>query len=635
MKSDRLLHRRRQEASQANAVLLGLCIAAILFMTITPTPETGGESAHFLCVLCNPYALSDALRNVLLFVPLGIVLSFRNHKVLFVILLGTILSMAIELTQLAIPGRFPSLQDICSNSVGTLVGVGIGRAFLRPVLTWILGSSANKWRPHFVSANALAVGAILLAVSVFTLTAVLLSPAFPIAPYLIAGKELNGGTAPLRIGGTGDETGFYKGAIDEVRLYNRALSPDEIRSDMGRPTTDTLSPSAVSGLIAAYGFDEKGGARVQDASGLNNNGLVKGAVRAAGKFGNAMIFDGRHDQVIIPYSPVLDLKRSFTLSAWVRPEKSHSPWPAVVQKQGDHYFLYAGAYLADSVPNGGGTFGGANEGVVAPAPLVLSVWTHLATTYDGSALRIYVNGRNVATLLRWFGGHITKMAVGNTEVRPGFINPVWMRQALEAGETIGLRGTLGPTQDNDGALLDIMNRRHINILKLVVEGTDLILNYHTVAASLGLHSPNIRYSEALQELTPGSLFTVGLSGTPNARVVTVNGTKHVGQGLSLGMGWTVLMYSDGLPQWLGEIINLLWIATWTFLAGFWLQNRLTYIGAIVILGCSLLILPLVGSLVPTPPAEWAVAILGFLAGHLAGSRRKNSWSKSATVEQHD
>jgi len=42
-------------------------------------------------------------------------------------------------------------------------------------------------------------------------------------------------TLPLRIGGNTPYGNFFTGRIDEVRVYNRALSATEINADMTRP----------------------------------------------------------------------------------------------------------------------------------------------------------------------------------------------------------------------------------------------------------------------------------------------------------------------------------------------------------------------------------------------------------------
>jgi hypothetical protein len=51
------------------------------------------------------------------------------------------------------------------------------------------------------------------------------------------GTPLQASTLPLRIGGNAVWNEWFRGRIDEVRLYNRALAATEIQSDMTRPVT--------------------------------------------------------------------------------------------------------------------------------------------------------------------------------------------------------------------------------------------------------------------------------------------------------------------------------------------------------------------------------------------------------------
>ena len=79
----------------------------------------------------------------------------------------------------------------------------------------------------------------------------------------------------------------FKGVIDEVRVYHRALSEDEIRPHAGAGSVAAKDDST---LVLHYTFD-KGTAA--DASGNKNTGTVVGAVPVAGKLGRAMLFSGR------------------------------------------------------------------------------------------------------------------------------------------------------------------------------------------------------------------------------------------------------------------------------------------------------------------------------------------------------
>src|SRR5207244_3352856 len=95
----------------------------------------------------------------------------------------------------------------------------------------------------------------------------------------------------LRIGGNNgfpDVAGRFggeclTGLIDEVKVYNRALSAAEINLDMGG--TPPPQPTPVGGLVLNLSFDTDTVvsvattvSTVSDASGLGNHGTVNGAV---------------------------------------------------------------------------------------------------------------------------------------------------------------------------------------------------------------------------------------------------------------------------------------------------------------------------------------------------------------------
>src|SRR6185503_18047140 len=108
----------------------------------------------------------------------------------------------------------------------------------------------------------------------------------------------------------------------------------------------------VSGLVAAYGFEEGGGATTADSSGNNLAGSLAGtAWVTTGKFGKALSFNGSSSIVSIPDAGVLDLTTGMTLSAWIKPTTLRG-WPCVIMKEraGElTYALYASS--PDSRPN--------------------------------------------------------------------------------------------------------------------------------------------------------------------------------------------------------------------------------------------------------------------------------------------
>jgi hypothetical protein len=85
-----------------------------------------------------------------------------------------------------------------------------------------------------------------------------------------------------------------------------------------------------------------------------------------------------------------------TLEAWVNPSTVTGAWRDVIYKGNDNYYLEG---TSDStVPAGGGTFGSTDVNVRATALLPANSWSHLALTYDGTTLRLYVNGVQVSSL---------------------------------------------------------------------------------------------------------------------------------------------------------------------------------------------------------------------------------------------
>ena len=93
---------------------------------------------------------------------------------------------------------------------------------------------------------------------------------------------------------------FFNGTLDEVRMYERALTGNEVQD---------LS------LIAYWKLDEGSGNLALDSSTNGNDGTVHGdPVWTTGKIDGALSFDGIDDYVDVGD---IDLTEAFTIAAWI------------------------------------------------------------------------------------------------------------------------------------------------------------------------------------------------------------------------------------------------------------------------------------------------------------------------------
>jgi hypothetical protein len=146
-------------------------------------------------------------------------------------------------------------------------------------------------------------------------------------------------------------------------------------------------------LVAAYSFDAGVGSSVVDVSGRGNNGTISGAAwTAQGRNGGALSFDGSNDLVTVADAASLDLSSGMTLEAWVNSAAAGGNWRTVVLKEQPGQLVYALYSNEGSARASGHVFVGGDLDTRSAVTMPLNTWTHLAVTYDGSALRLYLNG---------------------------------------------------------------------------------------------------------------------------------------------------------------------------------------------------------------------------------------------------
>lgn len=198
----------------------------------------------------------------------------------------------------------------------------------------------------------------------------------------------------LRIGGT-EVAGPLAlvpivGMIDEVRVWSRALTAEEIGA---------VRPGAgnAAGLVGRWSFDEASGDAVLDSSGNGFDLAVLGGANQPRRWGSprealdgALYFDGFNDRAVVDDPAVLaslEMTNALTLEAWIAPR---SPGGPILYKEGEYGLTtvsdgrIAWAIATADAP---GWFT-----VVSTATPPLGEWTHVALSWDGSQTQLYING---------------------------------------------------------------------------------------------------------------------------------------------------------------------------------------------------------------------------------------------------
>lgn len=187
------------------------------------------------------------------------------------------------------------------------------------------------------------------------------------------------------------QTGYYSG-ITEISAYD-------------------------SGFGGNWRLNEGSGTSVSDSSGNANTGTLNGgAARTAvggGKFGRGVSLDGVSGYVDIPDDSTLDGMSAFTVSMWVKIDQVGLNGSIILGKDSnpgnESYRITQLGYnskLHFNIKTTNNGWYSAGTGVDSTTSLQNGIWYHVVATYDGSYVRLYINGNLEATGSQAISGNI-------------------------------------------------------------------------------------------------------------------------------------------------------------------------------------------------------------------------------------
>jgi hypothetical protein len=198
-----------------------------------------------------------------------------------------------------------------------------------------------------------------------------------------------------------------------------------------------MAGSVSAELIGYWSLDENNGANTADSSGYGNNGIINGATWTSGKSSAALSFDGIDDYVLCAERegagpgiyPAELMPEKFTVSCWTKLNNFayFSSFVGNGMDSGDDecgFFFYNWGWEGENERDFGLAIRTEDGMYYVETPNIYETgkWYHLAATYDGTNVIIYVDGKlsvgptDVGGPIRWVsatsGNYPERFAIG-------------------------------------------------------------------------------------------------------------------------------------------------------------------------------------------------------------------------------
>jgi Concanavalin A-like lectin/glucanases superfamily/Secretion system C-terminal sorting domain len=212
---------------------------------------------------------------------------------------------------------------------------------------------------------------------------------------------INTNSDVLSIGVNSNGSSKFMGLMDEVQIIYDAISSSNIKN--------LAKPSSKTALVGHWAMEENGGSTLIDSSSFKNNAsIIEGPSWVEGKRGLALNLNGTIDYCSVPDDPTLNISSAITIAAWVKPGK-YATQRIIRKVDGTKnlgYSLFLGIDSTISI-----RFDNSNLKRVKSTtkyPGTGDTWMHIAATYDGTTIRLYINGVEENTLTASFDIGITE-----------------------------------------------------------------------------------------------------------------------------------------------------------------------------------------------------------------------------------
>ncbi len=198
-------------------------------------------------------------------------------------------------------------------------------------------------------------------------------------------------TASFNIGTCKDGTSNdFQGLIDEIRVYNRALSPTEV----------SQLYNWAPGPVGWWKLDENTGTTANDSSGYGGTGSFTGSPSwMSGKYGSSLSLNGsQYVTVTDTTNSVYDIQGDITLAAWVKTTSSAAPGVILSKDTGSSSRSY-NIQMTSGQPkfflstSGSAACGTATGGTAKND----DQWHYIEGVRSGTAMTIYVDGVSAGT----------------------------------------------------------------------------------------------------------------------------------------------------------------------------------------------------------------------------------------------